>query len=74
MDKKSLSASKSKDDSIKDDKKNEEVKIDNSENKKDDITKDVASILGKSYYFFFVEKYTPLCLCPVSRVFQDIDN
>ena len=72
MDKKSLSASKSKDDSIKDDKKNEEVKKDNSENKKDDITKDVASILGKSYYFFF--KYTPLCLCPVSRVFQDIDN
>ena len=58
MDKKSLSASKSKDDSIKDDRKNEEVKIDNSENKKDDITKDVASILGKSYYFFCWKIYT----------------
>ncbi len=48
MDKKSLSASKSKDDSIKDDKKNEVVKKDNSENGKDEIIKDVASILGKS--------------------------
>ena len=48
MDKKSLSASKPKDESNKDDKKEDDVvKKDSSENGKDEIVRDVVSILGK---------------------------
>ena len=48
MDKKSLSASKPKDESNNEDKKEDDVvKKDSSENGKDEIVRDVVSILGK---------------------------